>query len=159
MESVVTQSGINATICNPYGVLYQSLLYRRRRITWKNHKVIVVFHVIKSLVQLRFMPIVADYSRFEIVGSQYGRHTAQMFQTHPYGIQKVLCLLQRYAYHIGIAAVRHAGDKRPNIYDFSGIRVNIAEVVTGKVHHELLTKPIGIGKYSSNILLRNEILF
>ena len=104
------------------------------------------------------MPVVADYSRLEIVGSQYGRYTAQMFQTHPYGIQEVLRLLRRYAYHIGIVAVRHAGDKHLNLYDLSGIRVNIAELVTGKVHHELLTGLIGIGKYSGNILLSNEIL-
>ena len=68
------------------------------------------------------MPIVADYSRFEIVGSQYGRYIAQMFQAHPYGIQEVLRLLQRYAYHIGIFTVRHVGDKYLNLYDLSGIR-------------------------------------
>ena len=119
---------------------------------------VVVAHVLKSLVQLRLMPVIADYSRFEIVRSQYGRYTAQMFQAHSYGIQEVLRLLRRYTYHIGIVAVRHAGDKHLHLDNFSGFGIHIAELVTGKVHHELFTRFVGVGQYGRNILLRNEIL-
>ena len=93
MEGVATQSGINTVVCDSYRVLYQSLLGGRCRVTWQHYKMLVVAHVLKSLVQLRLMPVIADYRRFEIVGSQYGRHAAQMFQTHPYGIQEVLRFL------------------------------------------------------------------
>ena len=119
---------------------------------------VVVAHVLKSLVQLRLMPVIADYRGFEIVRSQYGRYTAQMFQAHPYGIQEVLRLLRRYTYHIGIVAVRHAGDKHLHLDNFSGFGIHIAELVTGKVDHEFLARSVGVGKYGCNILLRNEIL-
>ena len=120
---------------------------------------VVVAHVLKSLVQLRLMPVIADYRRFEIVRSQYGRYTAQMFQAHPYGIQEVLRLLRRYAYRIGIVAVRHTGDKHFHLDNFSGFGIHIAELVTGKVDHEFLARFVGVGQYGCDILLRNEILF
>ena len=81
-----------------------------------------------------------------------------MFQAHPYGIQEVLRLLRRYTYHIGIVAVRQAGDKHLHLDNFSGCGIHITELVTGKVHHEFLTRSVGVGKYGCNILLRNEIL-
>ena len=87
-----------------------------------HYKMVVVAHVLKSLVQLRLMPVIADYRRFEIVRSQYGRYTAQMFQAHPYGIQEVLCLLQRYTYYIGIVAVKYAGDKHLHLDNFLRFR-------------------------------------
>ncbi|MBR8707232.1 hypothetical protein IX324_003057 [Bacteroides pyogenes] len=81
-----------------------------------------------------------------------------MLQAHPYRIQKVFRLLGRYTCHIGIVAVRHTGDKHLRLDNFSGFGIHIAELVTGKVDHELLTPFIGVGKDCCNILLRDEIL-
>lgn len=158
MQGAVMQSGIITVVCNPYGVLYQSLLCRRCLLTWQHYKMVVVAHVLKSLVLFRLMPVIADYSRFEIVRSQYGRYTAQMLQAHPYCLQEALRLLRRYTYHIGIVAVRHESDKHLHLENFSSFGIHITEFVTGKVDHEFLARFVDVGQYGSNILLRNEIL-
>ena len=62
-----------------------------------------------------------------------------MFQTNPYGIQKVLRLLRRYTYHIGIVAVRHAGDKHLHLDNFSGFKHHPDRVILAQGVILLLT--------------------
>ena len=81
-----------------------------------------------------------------------------MLQTHSDGEQKVLRLLGRDTYDICVVAIRHAGHKHFRLDDFASRRVNISELVAGKVHHEFLAGIIRFCEYRGTAFLSHEIL-
>lgn len=89
-------------------------------------------HTVNLVMQLS---VIRYYCRFQIVRSEYWRHSTKMLKTHPDGVQEVLCLLRRDAYDICIVTIRHAGHKDLDLYNFASLCIHIAQFITGKVDH------------------------
>ena len=53
----------------------------------------MVTHILKSLVQLRLVPVVRYDSRLQVVRGKNRRHSAKMLKTHSDGKDEVLALL------------------------------------------------------------------
>lgn len=121
-------------------------------------KAVMIAHILKGLVQSRFVDVRLDDSGFQVIGDYDLGDTAQIFKTHPDAVDEVLHLLGLDTQDVGIVSIWQRGDKDLCFHDLARGRVNVLECVSCKVDEQFLSGFIPVCKNGNRCLLGHQIL-